>query len=90
MGRIAGTWVRAPAPNRRKKLTKMLTDELRHFKHIDHGFTAKDGFELIVGIDISFVLGILKIVLLDVFPKGANDFSAGIGSRANDRSEVGA
>ena len=43
----------------------MLVDRLGHLKHVQF-LTAKDRLQLIVGQDFSFVLRILKFVLLNV------------------------
>jgi hypothetical protein len=45
----------------------VFVDRLGHLEHVQF-ITAKDRLQLIVGQDFSFVLWILKFVLLDVRP----------------------
>lgn len=59
--------------SRRDELFQMRGDEFRHLEH-SHLVLSEDGAKLIVSEDISLVLRVLKIVLLDVFPKLLNDF----------------
>ena len=56
-------------------LFQVLVDRLGHLKHVQF-LTAKDRLQLIVGQDFSFVLWILKIVLLNVRPNLFCDFTA--------------
>ena len=53
----------------------MLVDRLGHLKHVQF-LTAKDRLQLIVGQDFSFVLWILKFVLLNVGPNLFCDFTS--------------
>ena len=57
----------------------MLTDKLRHLKHVHDRFSAKHCFEILVRIDVTFILGILETVFLDVSPKSFTTSLRGIG-----------
>ncbi len=46
---------------------EVFADQLGHFKHT-HAGLAEDGFKRSVGVDLSFVGGVLKIFGLDVIP----------------------
>jgi hypothetical protein len=54
-------------------LFQVLVDRFSHLKHVQF-LTAKDRLQLIVGQDFSFVLWILKFVLLNVRPNLFCDF----------------
>ena len=56
-------------------LFQVLVDRLGHLKHVQF-LTAKDRLQLIVGQDFSFVLRILKVVLLNVRPNLFCDFTS--------------
>lgn len=58
-----------------QSLFQVLVDRLGHLKHVQF-LTAKDRLQLIVGQDFSFVLWILKFVLLNVRPNPFCDFSS--------------
>ena len=58
-------------------------DFLRHLEHVDL-LIANDATKLLIWIDLSFFFGILKLVLLDVFPKFLGDFGAGHWASADD------
>ncbi len=47
----------------------MLGDQLGHFEHAYRLFAAEDLLQLLVGVDVALVLGILQAVFLDVFPQ---------------------
>src|SRR5438552_9892235 len=63
----------------------MLVDRLGHLKHVQF-LTAKDRLQLIVGQDFSFVLWILKFVLLNVGPNLFCDFTSSTARIKNSRS----
>ena len=65
----------------------MRRDELRHLEHRDFALPAEDGFQLVIREDIAFVCRILKIILLDVFPKLLDHFGSRERPRADDRRE---
>ncbi len=44
-------------------------DELRHLEHCDLAFAVEDFLQLFIREDVPLVRRILKVVLLDVFPK---------------------
>ena len=44
----------------------MLGDQLCHLKHVHLLLAAKHRFELVISIDVTLILGILKIIFLDV------------------------
>jgi hypothetical protein len=54
----------------------VLAHELGHLEHVDLLLAAEDGLELVVSVDVATVLLILQLVLLDVRPQLAGDFSA--------------
>lgn len=57
-------------------LRKVLADELGHLEHIDDRLTGKHGLERHVCFDVSLILRILKLMLLDIRPKLFYDFTA--------------
>ena len=54
----------------------MRRDELGHLEHGDGLLAAKDGLEGVGGVDVRLLLGILKVVLLDVVPEFLGHFAA--------------
>ena len=68
-------------------LFQVLVDRLGHLKHVQF-LTAKDRLQLIVGQDFSFVLWILKFVLLNVRPNLFCDFSSRQWFCANNFGQV--
>ena len=68
-------------------LRQVLVDRLGHLKHVQF-LTAKDRLQLIVGQDFSFVLWILKIVLLNVRPNLFCDFTSRQRFCANNFGQV--
>jgi len=68
-------------------LLQVLVDRLGHLKHVQF-LTAKDRLQLIVGQDFSFVLWILKFVLLNVRPNLFCDFSSRQWFCANNFGQV--
>jgi len=56
-------------------LFQVLVDRLGHLKHVQF-LAAKDRLQLIVGQDFSFVLWILKFVLLNMRPNLFCDFGS--------------
>ena len=67
----------------------MRRDELGHLEH-RHFVFLEDGLQLIVGKDISLVLGILQIMLFDVIPDALHDLAARIRPGTNDCLKLGA
>ena len=55
------------------ELGKMLGNEFRHFKHIHHRLATEHFLQVFVGIDVTLVLWILEILLLDVDPELFDD-----------------
>jgi len=49
-------------------------NEFRHLEHRYFALAPEDRLKLVVGHDVALVLGILKVVLLNVFPDLLNDF----------------
>ena len=70
-----------------RSLGKVLGDQLGHFKHADLSLTAKNFFQVFIGIYIALILLILQAVLFDVDPKFFNDFGAGHRALTNHRGE---
>jgi hypothetical protein len=68
-------------------LFQVLVDRLGHLKHVQF-LTAKDRLQFIVGQDFSFVLWILKFVLLNVRPNLFRDFSSRQWFCANNFGQV--
>ncbi len=50
-------------------LRQVSGDQLGHLEHGDGAFAAEHLLELVVGVDVALVLGVLEIVLLDVDPE---------------------
>lgn len=63
-------------------------NELRHFEHRNFTLSSKYRLELLICHDISLVLRILEIVLLDVLPDLLDHFSTRHRAFAYDRLEV--
>src|SRR5947209_2351946 len=61
-----------PADSR--ALLEVLVDELRHLEHRDLALAAEDGLEVLVGVDLAAVLGVLETLPLDVRPQLLGDF----------------
>ena len=55
----------------------MLRNQLGHLEHVYHILTAKYLLELGVRVDISLILLVLKVVLLNVDPKRLDHLRAG-------------
>ena len=77
---VLSRWERASAQRFVKAVTpcplfQVLVDRLGHLKHVQF-LTAKDRLQLIVGQDFSFVLRILKVLLLNVRPNLFCDFTS--------------
>src|SRR5436190_20611872 len=53
---------------------QVLVHKLGHLEHVDDGLTAEHGLEVLVGLDVPPVLGVLQLVLLDVGPQLLGDF----------------
>ena len=58
---------------------------LVHLEHVNLGLL-KDGHHLFIANDLSFILGVLQVIGLDVFPKllddlGARELRSGRGKR---------
>jgi hypothetical protein len=70
-----------------RTLFQVLVDRFGHLKHVQF-LTAKDRLQLIVGQDFSFVLWILKFMLLNVRPNLFCDFSSRQWFCANDFGQV--
>ncbi len=68
----------------------MLGDKFRHFKHIHCALATKDSLEIGVSIDVAPILGILKIVLLDVSPKLLYYFGARKRSGSHNLRQISA
>lgn len=51
----------------------MLRDQLGHLKHAYRTLAAEDLLKLVISIDVALVLRILKVMLLDVYPKALHD-----------------
>ena len=47
----------------------MCRDEFRHLEHRDLALAAEYRLQFIIGENVSLILRILKIILLDVYPK---------------------
>ena len=62
---------------------EMGRDLFRHLEHVDLLGT-NDTAKFLVWVDLSFFFGILKLVLLDVFPKFLGDFCSGHWTFADD------
>ena len=67
----------------------MLIQNAGELHHVKGGFGAKDFGELGIGDDAPFVLGVLELVLFDVFPDFFGDFTAGELFIADDGFEFG-
>jgi len=65
---------------------EMGRDLFRHLEHVDLLGT-NDTAKFLVWVDLSFFFGILKLVLLDVFPKFLRNFCAGHWAFADDFCE---
>ena len=61
---------------RPKLLLHMLAYHFGKFKHRDLAFSAKHYFQLLISIDHTLVLLVLKFVLLDVVPDFFDDLSS--------------
>ena len=57
-------------------LRKVLTDELGHLEHIDDRLAAEHDLERGIRFDVTLVLCVLELVLLDIGPKLLYDFTA--------------
>ena len=54
----------------------VLRDQLCHLEHRHLLLAAKNSLELVVGIDVAFVPGVLEPVLLDVHPETLRELTA--------------
>ena len=54
-------------------LFQVRADDLRQFKHRDLSLL-EDRLQFVVGVNVSFVLAVLKFVFLDVGPEFLRDF----------------
>mgnify|MGYP003393568059 CR=1 FL=1 len=54
-------------------LGEMCRDELGHLEHVDDSFAAKDLLKIVVSVDITLVLRVLEVMLLDVDPERLED-----------------
>jgi len=61
--------VRSGSPATSGLLRQMSGNQLGHLKHADLLFAVENCLQCVVRIDEGFLLGVLKLVLLDVFPK---------------------
>ena len=59
-------------------------DELRHLEHRDLALVVEERLQLVIREDVALIGRILKVILLDIFPKLLNDFGAGHRPRADD------
>ena len=64
-------------------------NELGHFEHSNLALTAKERLQFSVGNDIPFVLGILEIVLLDIFPYLLHHLPSRQRTLADNRLKIG-
>jgi len=71
----------------RESLFDVRRNELRHLEHADLLLAAEDRFEGWVGVDHCPLLGILKIVLLDVVPELFGHLATGQRFCADDHAE---
>ena len=55
---------------------QMLSEVLVHLKHADLVFATKDSPELVISEDLALVLGVLQVVLHDVFPHCSHHLGA--------------
>ena len=65
----------------------MLGDQLCHVEHGDLGFAAEHDLQVCVRVDVSPVLLVLQIMLLDILPKLLYNLSAGYRFVADDFAE---
>jgi hypothetical protein len=65
----------------------MFADQLGHFKHRHLLLAVEYLQELVIGVDVSPVLGILQIVLLDVDPDLLGDLGSGYRLAANNSGQ---
>ena len=63
-------------------------DELRHLEHRDLVFAVENLLQFFIREDVPLVRRILKIVLLDVFPKLLDHLRAGHRARTDDCLEI--
>ena len=54
----------------------VLGDQLCHLEHRHLLLAAKDSLELVIGVDVALVLGVLEPVLLDVNPETLGELTA--------------
>ena len=67
----------------------MRRDELGHLKHRDLALPAEDCLQLVVRQDISLVCRILKVVLLNIYPKLFDHFRSRERTLAHDCFKFG-
>ena len=65
----------------------MLRNKLRHVEHRHLGFAAEYDLQVRVSVDVSPVLLVLKVILLDVYSKLLHDLGAGYRFGSDDFAE---
>src|ERR1700712_2246699 len=75
-------------PARIRRSAQMPREMLVHLEH-RAAILAENLLQLVVGDDLALVLGVLKIVLLDVIPDLADDLAARQRIGTGDRGQIG-
>src|SRR3982750_1727448 len=73
-----------------RRLLEVLVAELRHLEHRDARLATEDRLQVLVGVDLPAVLGILQVLLLDIAPELLGHFRARKRSGSDDRAELSA